>query len=176
MGMKTPSKTPKKMGRPPKEKVPETVAKSLIVAQATGDPVKLSKAIGKAAQTPAPANMNITDEMMVLILDRVSSGELLRTVCKDFKVSAALVRKRARDHAHWGEELTEARIQMAEELYDRMLEVAQDTTIDVPRARLIVDVLKDHAKVNNRGKFGDKVTVDHKQLVVNVTKDDLDLL
>lgn len=177
MGMDTPPKRPR--GRPKgttKPKLTEAERKAVALAAANGRDA-ISTVIAEFNHTPAPHNRTVSDAHMEIVLTRVAAGETIKAVCMDLGISAALVRQRAYDAPEaYGDRLHEARRMNADQSFEQMIEVARDPNIEVPRARLIVDVLEKMAKVNNRAVYGDKVDVNHKQLVVNVTKDDLDLL
>lgn len=165
-------------GRPKgstKPKLPVKAEKTIALAAATGDPDVITKTITQLNQTLAPNNRNISDAHMEVVLTRVGAGDALPDVCRELGISAALVRKRCYDVPRWAERMAEARHIAAHEKHERMLTVAMDTTLPVADRRLIVEVLEKHAKVHN-AMYRDKVDVNHKQLVVNVTKDDLDLL
>lgn len=163
-------------GRPPKEKLTDAERKSLALTAAKGKDA-ISTVVADFNQTPAINNRNITDADMEIVITRVAAGETLKAVCDHLKISAALVRQRGYDQPTvWGDRLHEARRMNADQSFEAMIEVARDGSLEVPRARLIVEVLEKMAKVNNRAVYGDKVDVNHKQLIVQVTKDDLDLL
>ena len=154
----------------------DTERKALALTAAKGKDA-ISTVVADFNQTPAINNRNITDADMEIVISRVAAGETIKAVCTELKISAALVRQRAYDQPTvWGDRLHEARRMNADQSFEQMIEVARDGSLEVPRARLIVEVLEKIAKVNNRAVYGDKVDVNHKQLVVNVTKDDLDLL
>lgn len=166
----------KKRGRPPKPKLTEAERRAVALASANGRDA-ISTVIADFNQTPAPHNRRVTDAHMEIVISRVAAGETLKAVCEAMGISAALVRQRVCDYPDlYGEKLHQARRLNADQSFEQMIEVARDPNIEVPRARLIVEVLEKMAKVNNRAVYGDKVDVTSKQLVVNVTKDDLDLL
>lgn len=165
-------------GRPKgstKQKLPAKAEKSLTLAAATGDPDVILKTIVQTNQTANVANRNISDAHMEIVLARVGAGDPLPDVCRELGISAALVRKRCYDQQAWGDRMAEARRLAADEKHERMLTVAMDATLPIADRRLIVEVLEKHAKVHN-SIYRDKVDVNHKQLIVQVTKDDLDLL
>ena len=167
-------------GRPKgstKPKLPAKAEKTLALAVATGDKDVIAKTIIQMNQTPCPNNRNVTDHHMEMVIARIGAGDPLPEICRELGISAALVRMRCYDQPTvWGDRMAEARRISADEKHERMLTVAMDASLPVADRRLIVEVLEKHAKVYNRAVYGDKVQVDHKQLVVNVTKDDLDLL
>ena len=135
----------------------------------------IEKTMAQQSQTPCRYNQNITDFMLEEILTRIAGGETLRAVALDLKVSAALVRKRGYDNEVWGARLREARRMSADQSFEEMLVVARDTSLPVADRRLIVEVLKDIAKVGNRAVYGDKIAIDHRAVIVNITDDDLGL-
>ena len=167
-------------GRPKGSKrgseLPAKAEKNLALAAASGDPKVITKTIAQLNQTPAPNNRNVSDAHMEVVLTRVGAGDPLPDVCRELGISAALVRKRCYDQPAWADRMAEARRLAADEKHERMLTVAMDATLPIADRRLIVEVLEKHAKVHHRAAYGDKVDVNHKQLVVQVTKDDLDLL
>ena len=175
--METPPKRAR--GRPKgttKPKLTDAERKAVALASAQGRDA-ISTVVADFNQTPAPHNRTVTDAHMEMVIARVAAGETVKAVCEALGISAALVRQRVCDYPDlYGERLHQARRLNADQSFEQMIEVARDTTIDVPRAKLITDILEKMAKVNNRAVYGDKVDVNHKQLVVNVTKDDLDLL
>ena len=157
-------------GRPVGSTKPVLTAaqKKAVALQSAKTKDAISTIIADDNQTPAPFNRNVTDEHMETVIARVAAGETVKAVCLDLGISAALVRQRAYDMpAVWGERLHEARRMNADQSFDEMIRVAQDPNIEVPRARLIVDVLEKIAKVNNRAVYGDKVQVDQRQVVIN---------
>ncbi|MFZ4165273.1 hypothetical protein [Brevundimonas sp. NPDC058933] len=161
------TKEPKKRGRPPKPKLTEAERKAVALASANGRDA-ISTVIADFNQTPAPHNRNVTDAHMETVLARVAAGETVKGVCADLGISAALVRQRVYDAPEvYGERLHQARRLNADQSFEEMIEVARDPSLEVGRARLIVEVLEKMAKVNNRATYGDKVQVDQRQIVIN---------
>lgn len=171
--MKTPS--PKPRGRPPTPKLSDTERKSIALASAKGAKA-ISTVVADHNQSLAPSNRTVTDEHMEMVLARVAAGETVKAICETMGISAALVRQRAYDMPDlWGQRLHEARRMAADQSFDEMIRVAQDTSIEVPRARLIIDVLDKMAKVHNRAVYGDKVQIDQRKVVINLTQDVADI-
>ena len=168
MGMDTPKRG---RGRPAKPKLTEAERKALALASANGRDA-ISTVVASFNQTPAPHNRTVTPEHMEVVLARIAAGETLKGVCTDLGISAALVRQRVYDEsAIYGERMHQARRLNADQSFEEMIEVARDPNLEVPRARLIVEVLEKMAKVNNRATYGDKVQVDQRQIVINYDPD-----
>ena len=165
-------------GRPKgttKPKLSAAERKSLALQSAKGAEA-ISTIIADHNQTLAPSNRTITDQHLEIVLARVAAGETVKAVSEAMGISAALVRQRCYDQPElWGQRLHEARRMAADQSFDEMIRVAQDTSIEVPRARLIIDVLDKMAKVHNRAVYGDKVQIDQRKVVINLTQDVADI-
>lgn len=102
-----------------------------------------------------------TDEIANEICERIMNGESLRTITKDDDMPE---RKTIHNWLSVNEEFLhqykEARDIQADTYTDEMEDIARDPTIDVQRARLIVDTRKWVASKLKPKKYGDKLDLD----------------
>lgn len=164
--------TPKKRGRPPKKPMAERHRDAITKAVANGDRRAIEKAMAQANNTPALFNQKVTDAHLEVVLVRISSGDSLKNICEDLQISAALVRRRACDDLDFGRAFSMAKMIAADHSFDQQLEVAYDMTIPAADKKIIIDVLDRRAKVGNRSVYGDKVQVEHQNVIIQLSNDD----
>lgn len=72
--------------------------------------------------------------------------------------------------------MRKAREIAAEGDQDMMFEVAQMYKVPIADRKLLIEVLDKRMKANNRARFGDKVQVDQRQVIINLPADVDDVL
>lgn len=119
-----------------------------------------------------------SEEIALLICDRLADGESLRAICKDENMPARTsVFKWLSIHASFADQYAHAREAQADALFEDILEIADDSSLDtkivgederevcntefVQRAKLRVDARKWMASKLAPKKYGDRVVQEH---------------
>lgn len=109
-----------------------------------------------------------TEELALTICNRIEDGESLRKICSDDVMpNRSSVNKWLSENKNFSDQYARACVVRRENKFDEMYTVAEDTE-DVPRARLLVDVLKWQLSKEEPKKYGDRLdltgetTVTHK--------------
>lgn len=103
------------------------------------------------------ARKRMTPETREEVLTKVAAGMTVRQAAVDTGLSPGMVHQRCLDDPEFADRLTRAREHGAETLADTVLDVALDPDMPAAQKNVIIDALKWLAKVNSRGRFGDKV-------------------
>lgn len=104
-----------------------------------------------------------SDEIAATICERIANGESLKHITEeDGMPSRATVHSWLLNSAHkdFLDKYEEAREMQADVYADEMDDIAKDTTIDVQRARLIIDTRKWTSSKLKPKKYGDKLDID----------------
>lgn len=126
---------------------------------------------------PAGRPTDYSEELVASICARISSGESLRSICRDPEMpSAASVFLWLSKYKQFSEQYAKATEERAEALFDEMFEIADDSQNDtyvdengntrtnsevVARSRLRVDVRKWALSKMIPKKYGDKIQAEH---------------
>ena len=104
---------------------------------------------------------HISDDRIAAIIGELSEGLTMKQACQAHKVSYSNIMTRIGKSAELKELHMCAREDYARYQVQRMHDIAKDETIDVQRARLMVDCIKwESARVLPK-EYGDKVTQEH---------------
>lgn len=107
-----------------------------------------------------PPCSSYTQEVADKICQRLMAGESLRKICQDEDMPGqATVYEWLTQESGFSEQYTKAREAQAETMADELLEIADDDTSDVNRARLRIDTRKWVAMKLKPKKYGDKLAV-----------------
>ena len=101
-----------------------------------------------------------TEELGTKICERISEGESIRTIVKDGAMPSSSTVFRwllDKDKKEFWEQYEKSRNAQAETMFEELLEIADDSDIDVMRARLMVDTRKWYLSKVLPKKFGDKL-------------------
>jgi hypothetical protein len=117
----------------------------------------------KAEKLPWGRPTEYTSELAAEILERITSGESLRSICKPAKMPAeSTVRKWVvYDREGFSAQYEKARRAQMDALAEDLLEIADEKTDDVQRARLRVDTRKWLMSKIAPKRFGDRVLNEH---------------
>ena len=119
---------------------------------------------------PTDYNLELTSR----ICERLATGESLRSICRDDDMpSLASIFLWLAKHPEFSEQYTRAREAQAEAHADRIVEIADDDTIDPNHKRIMVDARKWVASKLKPKRYGDKVDLEHSGnvgLTVNVLR------
>ena len=102
-------------------------------------------------------------ELTAAICERLAVGESLRSICRDDEMpSMASIFLWLSKHPEFSEQYAHAREAQAESHADRIVEIADDDTIDPNHKRIMVDARKWVASKLKPKRYGDKAEVEHK--------------
>ena len=102
-----------------------------------------------------------SEELVLTICNRIEEGESLRKICQDKKMpNRSSINKWLSENKAFSDQYARACVVRRENKFDEMYSIAEVTT-DVPRARLLVDVLKWQLSKEEPKKYGDKLEVDN---------------
>lgn len=142
------------------------------------DKRKLPAAIVAARESAHPtaialqggdARRRFTDTMVATVLLKVATGMSVKQCAEEFGISPATIYQRRYDDPEgFGNALEEAYRARTHVLKDTVIEVAYDKTLSASDKKVIIEALQWTAKVDNRGRYGDKLQVDQRQVVINI--------
>jgi hypothetical protein len=134
---------------------------------------------------PAGRPSGYNDEIASEIVERLSNGEPMKTICKDDHMPHYItVLRWQRANVEFGNLTARAKADGTHALADQCLEIADDPMIDPQNKRIMVDTrIRLIGKWNSRA-YGDKVEVEntgvvavtHTLDVTNLTIEELDAL
>jgi hypothetical protein len=115
---------------------------------------------------------SFTQEMADKICERLAAGESLRSICKDDGMpSWPCISNWLQRFPEFAAQYARAREDQAEAHADRIIEIADDDTIDPNHKRIMVDARKWVASKLKPKRYGDKAAIEHSGevgLTVNV--------
>lgn len=98
-----------------------------------------------------------TDELALAICDLIEDGLSLRKICaKDDMPNRASVNKWLNENTAFSDQYARSCKVRRENKFEEMYEIAEKTE-EIPRARLLVDVLKWQLSKEEPKKYGDKI-------------------
>jgi hypothetical protein len=104
-----------------------------------------------------------TQELADRICERLASGESLRAICGDDGMpSWPTISKWLNEKPGFVTQYARAREDQAEAHADRIIEIADDETIDANHKRIMVDARKWVASKLKPKRYGDKLDLEHK--------------
>jgi hypothetical protein len=123
---------------------------------------------------PGGRPTDYSPELTARICERLAIGESLRSICRDDEMpSMASIFLWLGKHPEFSEQYTRAREAQAEAHADRIVEIADDDTLDPNHKRIMVDARKWVASKLKPKRYGDKAEVEHSGnvgLTVNVVR------
>ena len=123
---------------------------------------------------PGGRPTDYSPELTARICERLAIGESLRSICRDDEMpSMASIFLWLGKHPEFSEQYTRAREAQAEAHADRIVEIADDDTLDPNHKRIMVDARKWVARKLKPKRYGDKAEVEHSGnvgLTVNVVR------
>ncbi len=123
---------------------------------------------------PAGRPTTYSEELTAKICERLATGESLAKICRDDDMpSMASVFLWLGKYPEFSESYTRAREAQAETHADRIVEIADDETLDPNHKRIMVDARKWVAAKLKPKRYGDKAEVEHSGnvgLTVNVLR------
>jgi hypothetical protein len=123
---------------------------------------------------PGGRPTDYSPELTARICERLAIGESLRSICRDDEMpSMASIFLWLGKHPEFSEQYTRAREAQAEAHADRIVEIADDDTLDPNHKRIMVDARKWVASKLKPKRYGDKAEVEHSGnvgLTVNVLR------
>jgi len=112
---------------------------------------------------PGGRPTDYSPELTARICERLAVGESLRSICRDDEMpSMASIFLWLSKHPEFSEQYARAREAQAESHADRIVEIADDDTIDPNHKRIMVDARKWVASKLKPKRYGDKAEVEHK--------------
>lgn len=134
---------------------------------------------------PAGRPSSYNDQVAAEIIDRLSTGEPMKKICKDDHMPAYItVLRWQRAHPEFGNLTARAKIEGTHVLAEECLEIADDLDLDPQHKRVMIDtrirlIGKWHSKA-----YGDKVevattgeiSVSHTLDISNLSSEELDVL
>ncbi len=97
-------------------------------------------------------------KLAATICEQIVLGNSLRTICaQEGMPHISTIFEWKAKHKEFSEQYAMAKEEQADTLADDMEDIARDTTIDVARARLIIDTRKWSASKLKPKKYGDKL-------------------
>lgn len=134
---------------------------------------------------PAGRPSSYNEEIASEIVERLSNGEPMKTICKDDHMPSYItVLRWQRAHVEFGNLTARAKADGTHALADQCIEIADDPMIDPQNKRIMVDTrIRLIGKWNSRA-YGDKVEVEntgvvavtHTLDVTNLSLEELDAL
>ena len=104
-----------------------------------------------------------TQELADCICERLASGESLRAICSDEDMpNRQTILNWLNDKAEFVGHYARAREDQAEAHADRIIEIADDESIDAHHKRIMVDARKWVASKLKPKRYGDKLDLEHK--------------
>lgn len=123
---------------------------------------------------PAGRPTDYSEELTAKICERLAIGESLARICRDDDMpSMSSVFLWLGKYPEFSERYTRAREAQAETHADRLIEIADNDTIDPNHKRIMVDTRKWVASKLKPKRYGDKAEVEHSGnvgLTVNVVR------
>lgn len=123
---------------------------------------------------PAGRPTDYSDELTARICERLALGESLANICRDDEMPAmSSIFLWLGKYPEFSERYARAREAQAEAHADRIVEIADDDTIDPNHKRIMVDARKWIASKLKPKRYGDKLDLEHKGevgLTVNVVR------
>ncbi len=123
---------------------------------------------------PGGRPTDYSPELTARICERLAIGESLRSICRDDEMpSMASIFLWLGKYPEFSEQYTRAREAQAEAHADRIVEIADDDTLDPNHKRIMVDARKWVASKLKPKRYGDKAEVEHSGnvgLTVNVVR------
>jgi len=112
---------------------------------------------------PGGRPTDYSPELTARICERLAIGESLRSICRDDEMpSMASIFLWLGKHPEFSEQYTRAREAQAEAHADRIVEIADDDTLDPNHKRIMVDARKWVASKLKPKRYGDKLDLEHK--------------
>lgn len=108
------------------------------------------------------------------ICDRILGGESVRQLCGEFKVGVASFWRWVSLDAERSARVKSARQASAASIDEKALEVLQDNSIPVDRAREIASHMRWQARVRDPRQFGEKLELSGELALNNLSADELD--
>jgi len=134
-----------------------------------------------------------TDEMALIICDRIANGESLKSICEDEELPArSTVFKWLAENRTFSDMYARAREEQADTIFDEIIEIADDGRNDwmerrgeddagwvtngenIQRAKLRIDARKWMAGKLRPKKYGDRQEIEHSGSVELTTKEQRD--
>lgn len=123
---------------------------------------------------PGGRPTDYSPELTSRICERLAMGESLRSICRDDDMpSMASIFLWLGKHKEFSEQYARAREEQGEAHADRIVEIADDDTIDPNHKRIMVDARKWVASKLKPKRYGDKAEVEHSGnvgLTINVMR------
>jgi hypothetical protein len=123
---------------------------------------------------PAGRKSEFTQAMADRICERLAAGESLRSICRDDDMpSWPAISNWLQKFPEFAAQYARAREDQAETHADRIIEIADDDSIDPNHKRIMVDARKWVAAKLKPKRYGDKAEVEHSGnigLTVNVLR------
>jgi uncharacterized protein YutE (UPF0331/DUF86 family) len=108
----------------------------------------------------AATSRAVSEDQILEIFERMENGKTLKASCTESKLNYTNVVKRISDSEELTKHYVRARDGFARYMVQHMFEVAADETIDVQRAKLIVDTAKWFASRTLPREYGERTAVD----------------
>jgi hypothetical protein len=102
----------------------------------------------------------ISEDEILEIFERMENGKTLKASCAESKLDYVNIVKRIGQSEELTQHYVRARDGFARYMVQHMFEVATDETIDVQRAKLIVDTAKWYASRTLPKEFGERTAID----------------
>lgn len=111
---------------------------------------------------PGGRPTDYTQELADDICTLLSDGDSMRKICRmESMPCLSTVWKWLRENEEFSHQYDRSIQERAEAHTEDMLEIADDSTIDVQRAKLMVDTRKWHSARMKPKKYGDKIQTEH---------------
>jgi hypothetical protein len=116
----------------------------------------------------------LSEETIVEIISRIEDGQTLKQSCAQSDIGYANCVKRIGESEELTKAYARAKDGFARYMVQHMFDVAKDETIDVQRAKLIVDTAKWYAARTLPKEYGERTAVDVTTNKVDMTREELE--
>lgn len=136
-------------------------------------PSSITGRLGKGVEGKSSYTQAVGDD----ICDRISTGQSLKSICRETGIQERTVLRWVRDIEPFCQQYTRAREEQADADADAVNDVGSRVLsgeIDPQAARVVIDALKWSAGKRNAKKYGDRLALDHAGTIASVSEEELD--
>lgn len=102
-----------------------------------------------------------TEELADKICEQLAQGKSMVKAAEELGVSRRTVYLWLKNKPDFANKTVDARDQWSDEMFDQLIAISRDETIDVKRARLITDSMKWYMGKQRPKKYSEKFLVEH---------------
>ena len=107
------------------------------------------------------------------LADHISEGGSIKSACEAHKISRVIFYRWIREYPDFGDQIDIATQNRATSHVDELFDIAVDENLDIHTRKLLSENIKWAAARMYRNAFGDKLEVDNKHTVENLSEEEL---